>query len=56
LRGSAEVTGKTEVTFVAGTELVTLVDEMRKAINVAGRLNVAGPGSNGKSSPDAEAP
>lgn len=56
LTGSAEVKGETEVKVVveAGSELLRIVDNIKSAVaNLAGRLTANGPGSTGKSSPDA---
>jgi TP901 family phage tail tape measure protein len=57
LTGSAEVKGETEVKVVveAGSELLRIVDNVKNSIaNLAGRLTANGPGSTGKSSPDAK--
>jgi TP901 family phage tail tape measure protein len=56
LTGSAEVKGETEVkvTVEAGSELLRIVESMKSSIaNLAGRLTANGPGSTGKSTPDA---
>lgn len=56
LTGSAEVKGETEVKVVveAGSELLRIVDNVKSAVaNLAGRLTANGPGSTGRSSPDA---
>lgn len=56
LTGSAEVKGETEVkvTVEAGSELLRIVDNIKSAVaNLTGRLTANGPGSTGRSSPDA---
>ena len=53
-----KVEGNVDGTFVvkAGDQLVSIYEQMKKAIAVVGTLNVNGPGSVGRSSPDAAAP
>lgn len=56
LTGSAEVKGETEVkvTVEAGSELLRIVDGVKSAVaSMVGRLTANGPGSTGRSSPDA---
>ena len=52
VQGEAEL----KVTFNAGTELVTIVEQARQVIKLAGQISANGVGSTGKSSPDAAAP
>ncbi|MGY4472848.1 hypothetical protein [Bradyrhizobium sp. USDA 3364] len=56
LTGSAEVHGEAKLIVEAGSELLSIVQEAKQAIKLAGQLNTSGPGSTGKSSPDAAAP
>jgi len=56
LTGSAEVSGEAKLTVTASSELISIVDQAKQAIHLAGQLNANGPGSNGRSSPDAAAP
>lgn len=57
LTGSAEVKGETIVTVrvEAGSELLRAVEGAKATARMAGTLNANGPGSTGKSSPDAGA-
>ncbi|MGY3233364.1 hypothetical protein ACVMAJ_000254 [Bradyrhizobium sp. USDA 4448] len=52
------VGGSVDGTFIvkAGSELISIYEQMKKAIAVVGQINSNGPGSSGKSSPDANAP
>ena len=52
VQGEAEL----KVTFNAGTELVTIVEQARQVIKLVGQLNSNGVGTTGRSSPDAAAP
>jgi hypothetical protein len=58
LTGSAEVKGEGAFTVTASSELITIVGEARKVVRLAGQFNANGngPGSTGRSSPDATAP
>jgi hypothetical protein len=59
LTGSAEVKGEVTVTNIvqAGSELLRIVSEIRTMqASLYGQLKANGPGSTGKSSPDATAP
>jgi hypothetical protein len=62
LNGSAEVHGEVQGTWIvqAGSELISIVENVKKiAVQVQGKLDALGsngPGSTGKSSPDAAAP
>ncbi|MBR0871203.1 phage tail tape measure protein [Bradyrhizobium tropiciagri] len=59
LTGSAEVQGEVTVKNVveAGSELLRIVQQMQTlSVQVRGQLNANGPGSVGRSSPDAAAP
>ncbi|WP_338821601.1 hypothetical protein [Bradyrhizobium septentrionale] len=56
LTGSAEVHGEAKLTVEAGSELIRIAEQAKQAIKMAGQLNASGPGSTGKSSPDAAAP
>lgn len=55
LTGSAEVKGEATITVKveAGSELLRAVETARSAAKLSGQLNANGPGSTGKSSPDA---
>ncbi|SFO25875.1 hypothetical protein SAMN05216330_102439 [Bradyrhizobium sp. Ghvi] len=52
------VEGTVDGTFIvkAGDQLISIYEQMKKAISVVGSLSSNGPGSTGKSSPDANAP
>jgi hypothetical protein len=50
------VGGELRVTFEAGTTLVSLAERAEQAVKLVGSLTANGPGSTGKSSPDAAAP
>lgn len=52
MHGEAEL----QLTFNAGTELVTIVEQAKQVIRMAGQISSNGVGSTGKSSPDAAAP
>jgi hypothetical protein len=59
LVGSAEVSGEAEVKVVveAGSSLLQVVEQARRInMDLRGSVNANGPGSAGKSSPDASAP
>lgn len=58
LTGSAEVTGEATITVrvEAGSELLRAVEGAKSAARLSGQLNANGPGSTGRSSPDAGAP
>lgn len=58
LTGSAEVSGKVDVkvTVEAGSSLLDVVKRAEASAQLSGRLNANGPGSAGRSSPDAAAP
>ncbi|WP_454626957.1 hypothetical protein [Bradyrhizobium cenepequi] len=58
LTGSAEVKGTVDGTFTvkAGSDLISIYEQMKKSINMVGQLVANGVGSTGKSSPDAAAP
>lgn len=58
LTGSADVRGEAEVVvkIEAGSTLLQAVEQAKSAMKIAGSLNANGPGSNGRSSPDAGAP
>ena len=55
LTGSADVKGEAQVTVKveAGSSLLQVVEQAKSALKLAGTLNANGPGSVGKSSPDA---
>jgi hypothetical protein len=57
-RAISDVKGEAALTVTASSELITIVGEARKVIQMAGKLNAAGngAGSTGLSSPDATAP
>jgi hypothetical protein len=48
--------GKLELEINAGSALIDVVRRAEVAIKLAGQVNSNGPGSTGKSSPDAAAP
>jgi hypothetical protein len=50
------VNGTADVTFTASSELISIVNQAKQVIQLAGQLNSNGPGSTGRSSPDAAAP
>jgi len=56
LTGSGEMHGEAELTVKAGSELLSVVEQAKQVIRMAGQFNASGPGSTGKSSPDAAAP
>ncbi|EKS34342.1 phage tail tape measure protein [Afipia broomeae] len=58
LTGSADVKGEATITVrvEAGTELLRAVEGAKSAAKLSGTLNANGPGSTGRSSPDAGAP
>ncbi|RJF69598.1 phage tail tape measure protein [Rhodopseudomonas palustris] len=59
LTGSAEVSGEAKLKIVveAGSSLLRVVEQAQNtAVKLQGQLNTNGPGSTGKSSPDAAAP
>jgi TP901 family phage tail tape measure protein len=58
LNGSAEVKGEVSIklTVEAGSELISVKQQADRAVKLAGSLNANGPGSTGRSSPDAAAP
>lgn len=56
LTGSAEVKGEAKLTIGVSSQFITLVERAEQAIKLAGSLHANGPGSTGKSSPDAAAP
>lgn len=57
LQGSAEVHGEAELTLkVEAPELIRVYEQAKTAISLMGQVSANGPGSTGKSSPDANAP
>jgi hypothetical protein len=57
LTGSAEVQGEAELSIkIEAPELIKAYFEGQKVISLAGQLRANGPGSTGRSSPDAQAP
>jgi hypothetical protein len=55
---SGNVTGEGTITIKieAGSTLIQAVEQAKTALKLAGQVNSNGPGSTGKSSPDAAAP
>jgi hypothetical protein len=59
LTGSAEVHREVQGTWIvqAGSELIRIVENVKRmAVSLQGHLDANGPGSTGKSFPDAAAP
>ncbi|MEH2482026.1 hypothetical protein V1282_005383 [Nitrobacteraceae bacterium AZCC 2146] len=58
LQGSAQVTGEAKITVVveASSELLAVKQAAQQAMKLSGSVNANGPGSTGRSSPDAAAP
>jgi hypothetical protein len=57
LAGSADVKGEAALTVkIEAPELIKAFRDAQRAISLVGRLNSNGPGSTGRSSPDAQAP
>jgi hypothetical protein len=56
ISGTVTGEGKLDVTFNAGSTLIDVVKRAEAAIALAGKINSNGPGSLGRSSPDAAAP
>jgi hypothetical protein len=57
LTGSAEVTGEVTVEVTAGSALIAIAQKAESLIaKLSGTLQSSGPGSTGRSSPDATAP
>lgn len=50
---SGEVSGEATLKVEAGSTLIQIVEQARNVIKLSGQLNANGPGSTGKSSPDA---
>ena len=56
LTGSGEMHGELTTTITAGSELIRVVEEAKRAVKLAGQYVANGVGSTGKSSPVATAP